>query len=480
MGHLGRARQAVMNIAAAARKTAVLCLLAARATIFGILVIAGGASASQPAYAIPAFARKYNLPCSACHEAWPKLNNFGQVFRDNGYQLENGKDSPIWQNPSYWPITVRITPQWHRDSASNQKVDSIPGDATSPPIERKISSHGFDLSGVDIWTAGTFFKNISFSVLPSSDSSGSFHFENAWARFDNLLGSRWANLKFGKFELDNMISEKRFLFLSENGGVYQLYHFLPVREATFVSSGVNPLNPGFGLGDNQLGFELAGHSPNSYTRYSLALLSSNDGNVGVPNSSYDGFASISQAFEFNGLGLQRVGAYAYFGQRPTNFNTTAGAAITGAGSNNKSFYRAGLNAVLYAGPLDFSLFFMHGWENAFLGTGTPGNTQLPAGARAPTWNGGFVETHYTVNPKLIFVQRNEFIRMSRQAFASDSSDLGNLDAYSFGLRWYPIMLSRAGLAWHSEYAIVKSVKTSPVFGRDVWSSSVMFGFDFDF
>jgi len=469
-----------MNIAVAARKTTVIRLPAAQATIFVILIIAGVAAASKPAYAIPAFARKYNLPCSACHEAWPKLNNFGQVFRDNGYQLENGKDSPIWQNPSYWPVTIRITPHWHRDSANHQKVDSVPGDATSPPVERTIISQGFDLSGVDIWLAGTFFKNISFSVLPSSDSSGSFHFENAWARFDNLLGSRWANIKFGKFELDNMISEKRILFLSANGGLYQLYHFLPVREAAFVAKGVNPLNPGFGLGDNQLGIELAGHSSNSYTRYSLALLSSNDGNVNVPNSSYDGFASISQAFEFNGLGLQRVGAYAYFGQRPTNFHTSGGTAITGAGSNSKSFYRVGLNADLYAGPLDFSLFYLHGWENAFLGSGTPGIDPLPAGAQAPTWNGGFVETHYTFNPKLVLVQRNEFIRMSRQALVSDPPDLGNLDAYSFGARWYPIMFSRAGLALHSEYARVKSVKTSAVFGRDVWSSSLFFGLDFDF
>jgi len=432
------------------------------------------------AYAIPAFARKYNLPCSACHEAWPKLNNFGQVFRDNGYQLGNGKDSPIWQNPSYFPITFRITPQWHRDSSSNQQVDSVPGDATSPPIERTLTSHGFDLSGVDIWTAGTLFNNISFSVLPSSDSTGTFHFENAWARFDNLLGSSWANLKFGKFELDNMISEKRILFLSSNGGLYQLYHFLPVREAAFVTSGLNPLNAGFGLGDNQLGIELAGHSANSYTRYSLALLSSNDGNVGVPNSSYDGFASVSQAFELGKLGLQRFGAFAYLGQRPTNFNTAAGAPITGSGSNNKSFYRVGLDAILYANKFDFSLFYLHGWENAFLGTGTSATTTLPSGAQAPAWNGGFVETHYTVNTKLILVQRNEFIRMSRQAFTSDPSDLGNRDGYSFGFRWYPIMFSRAGLAWHSEYAIVKSTKTSAVTGRDEWKSSLLFGFDFAF
>jgi len=469
-----------MNLGASSVKTRLLSHLNVAGAVSLVLVCGAVLSSSQRAYAIPAFARKYNLPCSACHEAWPKLNNFGQVFRDNGYQLGNGKDSPIWQNPSYFPITFRITPQWHRESSSNQKVDSVPGDATSSPTEKTLTSHGFDLSGVDIWAAGTLFKNISFSVLPSSDSTASFHFENAWVRFDNLLDSRWANLKFGKFELDNMISEKRILFLSTNGGLYQLYHFLPIREAAFVTSGVNPLNPGFGLGDNQLGIELAGHSTNSYTRYSLAILSSNDGNVGIPNSSYDGFGSISQAFELGGLGLQRFGAFAYFGQRPTKFNTTAGTAITGSGANNKSFYRAGLNALLYLNKLDFSLFYLHGWENAFLGTGTAGNVPLPAGAQAPTWNGGFVESHYTFNPKLILVQRNEFIRMSRQAFNSDPSDLGNRDGYSFGFRWYPIMYSRAGLAWHSEYAIVKSAKTSLVAGHNVWSSSLLFGFDFDF
>ena len=36
-------------------------------------------------FAIPAFARKYGMPCSACHEAWPKVNTIGQTFKDNGY-----------------------------------------------------------------------------------------------------------------------------------------------------------------------------------------------------------------------------------------------------------------------------------------------------------------------------------------------------------------------------------------------------------
>ena len=44
-------------------------------------------SASQPASALPAFARKYGLRCSACHESWPMLNYFCQIFKDNGFQL---------------------------------------------------------------------------------------------------------------------------------------------------------------------------------------------------------------------------------------------------------------------------------------------------------------------------------------------------------------------------------------------------------
>src|SRR5580693_4115132 len=78
---------------------------------------------SQPGYAIPAFARKYGLPCSACHIGWPILNNFGLAFKDNGYQLGNDKDSPIYQNPSYWPITFRVTPNWHVENQNKMAID---------------------------------------------------------------------------------------------------------------------------------------------------------------------------------------------------------------------------------------------------------------------------------------------------------------------------------------------------------------------
>ena len=71
-----------------------------------ILLSMLGMGNTPSAHALPAFARKYGLRCSACHESWPMLNYFGQKFKDNGYQLMNDRDAPIWQNASYWPITL--------------------------------------------------------------------------------------------------------------------------------------------------------------------------------------------------------------------------------------------------------------------------------------------------------------------------------------------------------------------------------------
>src|SRR5215467_14743201 len=108
-------------------------------------------SLSQQAEAIPAFARKYGLRCSACHEAWPMLNYFGQKFKDNGYQLMNDRDSPVWHNPSYWPVTFRMTPFWHLESSDKVSYDTPGGSAAV----KRVTFSGFDYGGLDILSAGT-------------------------------------------------------------------------------------------------------------------------------------------------------------------------------------------------------------------------------------------------------------------------------------------------------------------------------------
>ncbi|MGH9544010.1 MAG: hypothetical protein ACRD23_02220, partial [Terriglobales bacterium] len=305
----------------------------------------------------------------------------------------------------------------------------------------------------------------------SSDETAAFHFESVNARFDNLFGSPWLNLKVGKFELDNIISEKRGLTLSADGGGFQLYHFVPLGDSNIMQ-----------IGDNQFGLEWMGHSANDRTRISASLLNSSAGNVDLPqgNSSYTGFFAGSHAFEAGKLGTQRVGFYAMVGQAPTNFLTSGTIQISpGGGFGNKGFSRVGFNGIFYLGKLDFQVVTQHGSDNAYFATGTASPDPLPAGARSATWNGAFVETHYVYSPQLVFIQRSEWIRMSQQAIPGTPSNAGDIDNYVVGYRFYPIMNSRAGFAIHNEYSWIRQRGGAPD-GSDLTSNSLFAGFDFDF
>jgi hypothetical protein len=400
------------------------------------------------------------------------LNYFGQKFKDNGYQLMNDRDAPIWQNPSYWPVTFRITPVWHR--LSTGKVPFDEGNGVT-----RITSAGFDLSGLDFHTGGTLEKNISFYVLPSSDNTGSFHFETAMARLDNIFDNPWFNLKIGKFELDNLVSEKRSLTLS-NGGTYLLYHFRPVGDGNIFGQ----------IGDNQLGLEVMGHSQNDRARYSATLLNSSDGNVGIHyGNAYTGFFTFSQAFDTGKLGVDRVGAYLMAGLAPTYYLTSGGAG-NGYAIGNMGFYRDGLVGQFYFGQhLDLQVVTQHGWDNVWFGQGYGnriGGIRMypPAGAQGPTWNGVLFEPHYIYSPQLIFIGRYESIRMSQQANGPKSatpspSNLGNTSTYTIGFRYNPFMTSRGGFAWHNEYNWLH-VDGVAADGTALNRSELLIGFDFDF
>lgn len=440
----------------------------------GIRLVALGAllACVQTAYGIPAFARKYGLACSACHEAWPMLNNFGQTFKDKGYQLGNGRDSPIYQEPAYWPVMFRVNPVWHRESNNRQAVDLVSGVPSSGQVESTVTTSGFDLGGVDMITAGTLYNNISFFVQPFIGNN-SIQLSQAWARLDNLVGSHWLNLKLGKFELDEPISQERSLILNNTGGLYYNYFFTPLGDNNFFQ----------GIGFTQLGVELMGHSDDDNTRYSIAMLSNSNGATNLPsNQAYDVYANFNRSFEVPRFGRQQVGVYGYLGESPTYYQTSNGIPIPGTGTGNRSFYRYGAYGHWFVDKFDFYTFYLHGSDNVFLGNSVP-STQpqnLPVGAVSPIWNGGFVEAHYNPNPRWIVLGRYELSRMSRQANPTIRSDAGNLDSWTVGYRWYPIMSPRAGFAWMQEYSRINSAGAAPLSGKDDARNSYLMGFDFDF
>src|SRR3989454_446672 len=83
-------------------------------------------STSPAAHALPAFARRFNLACGACHSAVPRLNAFGEAFHENGFK----------------PPGTMWTP--------------LPG-TLSDAIEQ----------GMAVWTRGEFFERSDFARGPS-------------------------------------------------------------------------------------------------------------------------------------------------------------------------------------------------------------------------------------------------------------------------------------------------------------------------
>ncbi len=83
------------------------------------------------AHAIPAFARKYDKPCSTCHTAWPQLNNAGRMFKEAGYQFPTDKEraqviSDFLYLDKYFPVSAMLVarPYDKKDSGS-QKLRAI-------------------------------------------------------------------------------------------------------------------------------------------------------------------------------------------------------------------------------------------------------------------------------------------------------------------------------------------------------------------
>jgi cytochrome c2 len=105
--------------------------------------------------AVPAFGRKYRLTCGDCHVgASSKLNDFGQLFRDQGYQLppDHGKVfSELKKGPTS-PKTVfeRYCETCH---GVKGKGDGPMGEVLMPPAPDLTSRHVREKSDAELLQA---------------------------------------------------------------------------------------------------------------------------------------------------------------------------------------------------------------------------------------------------------------------------------------------------------------------------------------
>ena len=327
---------------------------------------------SVPAYGFPAFARRTGLRCTACHEAWPVLNDFGRAFRDNGYQLRLGKDNPT-ENPfSYWPVAIRITPHYEFDSVTGQQTDQG---------KKTLSTGGIADGAMDLLVGGNLNQNVSYLVVPTGFASdGVVNLESYWVYFTRAIAnSDWLNIRVGKHEVDLPDSAHRSINLTNP---YLVYGYHPAGDQDVA--GV------FDLGSNQRGVELLGHDRGSFTRYSVSIFNANDspGSQHAWDSpSYYGHFQKYWRLDSYGLSEAEIGFFGSLAQYPTKSLTQDGVPIPGTGSALASSERYGIEGSLLLGPAEtpvhLTLVLADGKDNRDLYQG--------AANRDGTWDGGFLE-----------------------------------------------------------------------------------------
>jgi hypothetical protein len=373
--------------------------------------------------AIPAFARKYGFNCNMCHTAYTKLNDFGQRYRDNGYQIpgQEGKEKNVFDISP--PIAMRLTLGY----------DFYDGGANH------VTSSGFNLYGFDFLAAGVLHKNISFLLIytpridePAGDYTGSANganpsqlagLESVSLIFSNIVQDA-LNLRIGRFEPSyHAFSSKRSYYL-----------FQPYEVYTLTTPAGN-----YVFDDNQIGIEATGHFRGGF-KYGVGMVNGTGANP--ENNSYrDAYCNLSKTFgagDGQSAG-QRLGLFGYYGWQPAD-SISGIITPTGAinGENSKPFYRYGINGSLNYSTWNLQLLYMQGVDDKAFNKISP--------AKNYEYSGGLVELDYAGALDNRLVASILYNWTSSPAEYPDNQ----INAYSALARYYLGDWSAVNIALHAE------------------------------
>ncbi|GMQ87537.1 MAG: hypothetical protein BMS9Abin08_0741 [Gammaproteobacteria bacterium] len=172
-----------------------------------VLLAIGGGLVYSDAEAVPAFARKYDISCNACHTRQPRLNPYGQRFMENGYQLPGTSDGGKTEKHLLGSPLDGVT----LDDISNYMAVRLRGDvekANYRDSDATETTDDWDIvfpDVINLFFAGTVTEDISFFMeaeyaTREGDGESSLGFERVYMVFDNLGGQQVANIKIGDFD----------------------------------------------------------------------------------------------------------------------------------------------------------------------------------------------------------------------------------------------------------------------------------------
>ena len=144
--------------------------------------------------ALPLFARKYGMPCTSCHVAFPRLNAFGMQFRQNGYRIQGTPGQSPWEAKEY-PLSLVGNVGY--DYTRADTADVVTG------VRGSSSTSAFKQNAVEFHTAGTLAPKVTFHFDNGfADNTGVLTTGMAFVQFDDLAKDGALNLKAGIYDAE--------------------------------------------------------------------------------------------------------------------------------------------------------------------------------------------------------------------------------------------------------------------------------------
>jgi len=168
----------------------------------------------ENSFAIPAFARKYNMSCQTCHSPFPKLKPYGDEFAGNGFVLAD-KDAPRYFVETGddqlslirdIPLAMRLEGYVTYNNKKSEKLDF-----TAPYLLKFLSG-------------GAIAKNISYYFYFFFSERGEVAgIEDAFLMFNNLFDED-LDLYVGQFQVSDPLFKRELRLTFED---YQFYRYKP-------------------------------------------------------------------------------------------------------------------------------------------------------------------------------------------------------------------------------------------------------------
>ncbi len=233
-------------------------------------------------FAVPAFARRYEVACAFCHQIFPKLNRRGERFKERGFRLENEDnfDGSVWVKSA--PISGRLEgTRYLPESRDDRNVGYL-----------KVLSAGNLGSRVSYWADDAWVRSSGETTHVKPD--------NAWVRLDFKAPEKFY-AKVGRFELDLPVTQTR------------TPHLLP-----YAIYGTNTGLESDAIGQYQDGLEIGGVF--GTTHLSLAVVKGRNNPAVVDLAEKSGVGDPDR-FDANiflrasrRMPRSRLGAFAYIGR----------------------------------------------------------------------------------------------------------------------------------------------------------------------